>query len=1038
MATTFNKANNTTGLYLSGSWTQNALISSSYIGQFDSTVTTGITVVANAAAANTLNIGQLKILNPGGAPTITTGYIKYNTTGEDSIAIDMASASVNLNHTALIRTVSDIAILVGSASNNRILTFNGGVYVESASVTPTVTFDIAAGSSASSSAVPFQFATGARVNFLKKGGGTWYTNTDGGTHVLNSITIESGTVFWNPGVVANTFTVANGLYIGNGAIFKGGQAVGTTFGFISDVSGAGGSFQKQNNTGAGTNSFIVGNTNGIDGYYSGKFETLSATGVITITKTGTNKQTFAGNSTSTWTGGTSGVAVNGGVLQIWPGALGTATGNITLTTPGTLELSGTQTLTRIIAGTGDLIQTGSGVLVLSGANTYNGYTRIDQGSITAGSTTAIGSSILEYTSSRPGTFSFGNQTTQTFGGIQGDRDFPLTNANNAAVALTLNSSLYNTAYYGRLTGLGSLTKSGTGTFALYASEALAYSGTTTLAGGVLAAYHSAAFGAGGSISITADYAKLYFNQNTTFNRNTAYSAGVISQIIAAEGTNITYTGVSSGGNSSSTSTVIIDIPNGIYTVVSSSTFAGSHVMHAPFDGGVFVGPYNNILGESILRDLTANGNGTGAYRIIIGGGTVYEMSASTFNRVQTDGANGFRASVNAEGGYPLSEVAKGAGFSSINPNGTNIVPLITFQPQTTTGVYTRWSGPLIMGTAKTTSIGRLRFTGGMNLNGTVQELYVFNGATGEGSIGEVSGVITGSTTAGILIKNGPGKLVLSAKNTYIGPTQVLSGTLEARYIGLQYGSGSSTVGGTISANTGSTYRYVGSGSQTYATLDLSSGSNTLLIDSAAGAYFATMSLGNSTIISGAANQNVICEVDKLSTTGNLNLSGSNSWKISGLNASRTANTTALSGSKLIISREDNTATLGSGTTTIGAGATLETVTGESQIGKAKYIGSLTLGTAGSGAIKAKYKIGNGAVRDTGATIINGNLTLTATTNLQLNNATIFNAPGEYIIFKYTGTCTGFEFLNPSTNVAGRLVSHMRHDPINKRIYVTLS
>jgi autotransporter-associated beta strand protein len=347
---------------------------------------------------------------------------------------------------------------------------------------------------------------------------------------------------------------------------------------------------------------------------------------------------------------------------------------------------------------------------------------------------------------------------------------------------------------------------------------------------------------------------------------------------------------------------------------------------------------------------------------------------------------------------------------------------------------------MLFGTAYGTSTGKLTLSGPINLNGIDQEFYVFNGATASGSIAEISSVITGSTLAGALSKTGPGTLRLTNKNTYIGLTAVGEGVLESTYIGLQYGSGSSTVGASILVGAATTYRYIGSGSQTYATLDLSYGSNTFKFDGAAGAYFPTMSLGANTVLTGTANQNAICEVDVITGDYPLALSGSNSWKISGLHASRTAATTALSGSKLILSTDHvgSGFVLGTGVTTIKAGATLETATGEIQSGKAKYNGNLILGTAGSGAVKAKYKIGNGGVKDTASTKINGNLIFTAPTNLNLNNSTIFNSAGEYIIFKYTGTCTGFEYLNPTTNIAGRYVSHMRHDSTLKRIYVTLS
>jgi autotransporter-associated beta strand protein len=438
------------------------------------------------------------------------------------------------------------------------------------------------------------------------------------------------------------------------------------------------------------------------------------------------------------------------------------------------------------------------------------------------------------------------------------------------------------------------------------------------------------------------------------------------------------------------------------------------------------------VGTTIFRDNTANATGLAAGVTILSNG-ILELSASS---VSLPYSSRVRTARTSDTNYSLANITLGQGFSSINPNGTTIATTMTFA-WPPSSVATNWYGPLLFGNAYGTSTGKLTLSGTMNLNGIQQQFYVFNGTTTNGSTAEIAGVIAGAAIEGSVLKSGPGTLRLSAKNTYTGVTWVDGGTLESSYIGLQYGNGSSTVGSTIELWPGSTYRYIGSGSQTYATLDLSRGSTTFKFDGAAGAYFPTMSLGVSTTLTGSANQNVICEISSLSDTGIMNLSGSNSWKISGLNPTRTTSTTVVSGSKLIISREDNGCTLGVGIVTVSAGATLEAVTGELQSGRVTYKGNLVLGTAGSGAVKAKYKIGNGPVKDGGATNAT-NLSFATVTNIVLSNSAIYNGPGEYILYKYTGTCTGFENLNITTNIAGRLVSHMRHDPTYKRIYVTLS
>ena len=87
---------------------------------------------------------------------------------------------------------------------------------------------------------------------------------------------------------------------------------------------------------------------------------------------------------------TEALTVNGGTIKTSTGTSSFA-GTISLTNDSTVDVGGTQlTLSGIISSTStySLTKTSSGILILSGANTYSGGTIIKNGTITAGSAAA--------------------------------------------------------------------------------------------------------------------------------------------------------------------------------------------------------------------------------------------------------------------------------------------------------------------------------------------------------------------------------------------------------------------------------------------------------------------------------------------------------------------------------------------------------------------------------------------------------------------------------------------------------------------------
>ncbi len=130
---------------------------------------------------------------------------------------------------------------------------------------------------------------------------------------------------------------------------------------------------------------------------------------------------------------------------------------------------------------GGLVKSGSGLLLLAGANTYTGPTTVFGGKLALANALAVQYSTFDTSGS--GTLSFGTLTAATFGGLTGPGKLSLSNSASNAVSLGVGDNGASTTFAGTLQGSGGLTKIGSGTLLLSGSNT--YVGATAINQGEL-------------------------------------------------------------------------------------------------------------------------------------------------------------------------------------------------------------------------------------------------------------------------------------------------------------------------------------------------------------------------------------------------------------------------------------------------------------------------------------------------------------------------------------------------------------------------
>ncbi|RIJ00992.1 autotransporter outer membrane beta-barrel domain-containing protein [Achromobacter sp. K91] len=300
--------------------------------------------------------------------------------------------------------------------------------------------------------------------------------------------------------VGGTLLNAGGLIVGNGAALGSGTL---TVGGAATLDNTQ-ALALANNIALNAGLAVQGSHDlTLDGNISGA-GSLTKNGASTLTLNGTNS----------YTGGT---YVNSGTVALGAGSSLAATGIVTVANGATFDLSagqgaqvfgtlagagnikmGTNTLlaggsadgifSGSVIGTGTLVKQGSGTQTLTGANSYTGGTLVADGTLRAGSTTALvqgtGYQVLS------------GATLDLNGNVL--QASSLTGAGTVALGagtLTVNSAAGSASYYsGIVVGSGGLVKTGAGALTLTGGSA--FSGGVQLKQGSIGLGHSLGLGTG--------------------------------------------------------------------------------------------------------------------------------------------------------------------------------------------------------------------------------------------------------------------------------------------------------------------------------------------------------------------------------------------------------------------------------------------------------------------------------------------------------------------------------------------------------------
>ncbi|WP_210337918.1 autotransporter-associated beta strand repeat-containing protein [Bosea sp. 46] len=860
------------------------------------------------------------------------------------------------------------------------ITLNGGALQATASFSTARTVDLI-----SAGTVEVDAGQSLTMSGVVSGAGG-LTKSGGGTLVLSGAnTYGGGTT-----IASGTLSVSSDGNLGDvsGSLTFGGGTLLVTGSFVS----------------ARTMTLNVGGTIEV-----AAGQAFTQSGVISgsggLTKSGAGELALSG--TNTYMGGTT---IAGGRLSVSTDAnLGAASGGLTLdggtlvasgfgtaravtlgSSGGTIEVASGQNLSHsgTISGTGDLIKSGDGWLILSGSSTYSGATTVSAGTLYINGAGAL-SAASDYTIAAGALLDINDGVgTVTAGSIAGAGSIRIEQDSTLEAGATNASTIFS----GVISDRGSLRKVGSGTLTLTGNNS--YAGGTTITGGKLAVGADVNLGAA-SGGLTLDGGTLLVTSSFSSARTvTLGSAG--GGIEVDSGVSFAHSGTISGTGGLTKS------GTGQLSLSGSSTYSGattvsagtlyidrSQAMSAASDYTVAAGALLNV--NDTLGTVTA-GSIAGAGQLRIENGSTLETGA-------TNASTTFTGMIYDAG--------------SIRKVGTGTLTLT--QENTYSGGTTIAGGAISISKDSNlgSTSGALTLDGGVlqvtgtTLNGLARNIILGSNGGGFDIVEAGNSFIVNQSLSGTgsLSKTGAGTLVLKGASSYSGTTTVSGGTLRAG------------VAGAFSSNSAFT---VASG----ATLDLAGFSQT--IGSLAGT--GTVTLGSGTLTAGANNSSTTFS-GTITGTGGVTKRGTGTLTLTGTNT-YTGSTKVSSGKLVVNGSLASTVTLDGGT--LGGSGTIAGVSVGSgaTVAPGNSIGTLTVSGNVSFASGSTYQVEVNAAGQSDRIVASGSATLSGGTVQVLAESGNYAASTNYTILTASGGVNGtftsvtsnLAFLTPSLSYGGTNVT----------------
>jgi fibronectin-binding autotransporter adhesin len=433
----------------------------------------------------------------------------------------------------------------------------------------------------------------------------------------------------------------------------------------------------------------------------------------------------------------------------------------------------TATIAADIGGSAQLIKTDAGTLVLTGTGSYAGGTAIDGGMLQIGNGGAGGS-------------------------ITGDI------VNNGALVVDRSGMIL---LDGAISGTGSLTKRGSGILEL--SGANSYAGGTTIGGGTVLVSSDDNLG---------DAAGILSLQGGTLQAGASFASGRAIRLgspnsngIDTQGFDVTLAGVISDGPNNSAGNFLDKRGSGTLTLTGANSYSNRTVIASgtlALAGGGTIGAGNLVVGGGTVFDISQTDTGArvtqlggaadgtialGSKTLTLGLGNSFTDWAGTITDGGIGGGTGGNVVITASGGAVRYFGANSyTGGTTVAAGSFELVGDGSLHSQ---GAVTVNGGALfnIAGIAAAgTTIGDLAGAGSIFLGDKALTFGTVNDTA-------FSGPISGN--GGGLVKQGAGTFTLSGANSYTGTTDVLAGTLlvngnQSAATGLTSVAAGATLGGT--------------------------------------------------------------------------------------------------------------------------------------------------------------------------------------------------------------------------------------------------